>query len=113
MISQSNNEFFRKKFADLKELVIKENRLIQSDLNKIFKPINETSIQTQADSNEKENVTKLEINLKGIEKMFQSGQYEEIINQFQHVLVHRNQPIKSDYLNYLTKSLVKLVTSNA
>jgi hypothetical protein len=108
MVSESNNEVYRKKFVDLKELVAKENRLIQNDLNMIFQPINETSIAT-SDSREIENGKKSDANFKEIGKKFQEGQYEEIINMFRHDFAHRNESIKSAYLDYLAKSLVKLV----
>ena len=68
MVNQFNNEFFRKKFADLKQLVVKENRLTQNDLNKIFKPINETSIKNSK-SIEKENPNELDTHFIGIENI--------------------------------------------
>jgi len=108
MISQSNNEVFRKKFANLKELVIKENRLTQNDLNKIFKPFNETSLEISK-SKENKNLKTLDMYFKDIESMFKGGQYKEIVNRFRHVFDNTQQPIKPSYLNYLTKSLVKLV----
>jgi hypothetical protein len=106
MISQTSNEYFGKKLADLKELVIKENRLIQNDLEKIFKSNSQSTVETLKKT---ENATNLEINIKDIEKMFQEARYDEIIRKFRYFFTQRKNSIKSEYLNYLTKSLVKLV----